>query len=67
MIQSIIFDKHLWTIISAHRWLIKHHIYPIKSPHVTKNYIHFRIKKPIGKNYVTINIGNGIMIISVYD
>lgn len=45
-IQSAIFDKDKWSIFDSHQWLIKHFIYPIKSPHVTNNYIRYRINDP---------------------
>ena len=45
-IQSVLFDKNYWDIFDSINWLHYHHLYPIKSPHITKKFIRYRIKDP---------------------
>lgn len=45
-IQSVLFDKNYWKIFDSINWLHSHHIYPIKSPHITENFIRFRVRTP---------------------
>lgn len=66
-IQSVLFNKDYWNILGAHMWLTKHHIYPIKSPHVTKNFIRFRISDPNKYSRIrTKNIGDGVELVIGY-
>jgi len=63
-IQAVLFDINKWTIISAHKWLMKHHIFPIKMPHITNRYIRFRINFPDRyRRLRTKTIENGIKFI----
>lgn len=45
-VQAVLFDVNKWDIINSHLWMQKHSIYPIKSPHITDNYIRYRIEDP---------------------
>lgn len=45
-VQAVLFDSDTWDIFGSHLWLQKHGIYPIKSPHITENYIRYRIQNP---------------------
>ncbi len=65
-IQSIIFDKNLWSVKKAKEWLRNHdYIYPKIDE--TSDFYRFRQKVP-DKNhrYRTINIGKGIEFILMY-
>ena len=65
--QAIIFNKHTWNIPSAKKWLKKHNITPIKSPHLTNNFIRFRLEDPTKfKSYATIKTKDDIDIIIGY-
>ena len=66
-VQSILFDKKLWSQKDAEKWL-KQHKYKIsyygKKVHITKNKLRYRQTKPKKEyRYRTINIGNGIEFI----
>lgn len=64
MLQSILFDKHLFTLPDAHYWLYKHHIKPIKAVHITENYYRFRINKPVSRyRYYAIKPEDGVVMI----
>jgi hypothetical protein len=67
-VQAVIFDKNIWNILGAHQWLIHHHYYPIKSPHITKHFIRFRLNDPKQyKRIRTLKLPNGIdMLIGYY-
>jgi hypothetical protein len=67
-IQSILFNKDEWDIFDSHQWLIQNNIYPVKSPHVTKKFIRYRIKDPNKfKRLRTIKTDDGIdLIIGFY-
>lgn len=45
-IQSVLFDKRLWTIRTAKSWILRHRLLPLKKPHVTKHKIRFRVDDP---------------------
>lgn len=63
-IQSVIFDKEKWPLFDSHQWLVKHDIYPIKSPHITNNFIRYRIKNPEDFNRMRMkDVGSGIKLI----
>jgi hypothetical protein len=55
-VQSIIFNKHIYTPKEAKLWL-KHNEYtPIKHVDITKNYLRYRIREPKkGHRYRMIN------------
>lgn len=69
-VQSVLFDKHIWTLSKATNWLLKNG-YKIKfgnkKPHITKSFIRFRQLTP-KKNarYRLKNIGHGIEFILEY-
>lgn len=46
MLQSVIFDRNYWDIDSSYDWLKYHHIYPMKGPHLTNKFVHWRIQSP---------------------
>ena len=64
-VQAVIFDRDKWgDIFSAHQWLLQHGIYPVKMPHITDNFIRFRISNPKRFNhFITKKIGHGIELI----
>jgi hypothetical protein len=66
-IQSVLFNRDVWNIFSAHQWLIKHFLYPIKSPDITENFIRFRINNPSKyKRFITKKLPKDIEIIIGY-
>ena len=67
-IQSVEFDKYMWTPVAAHQWLIKNHLYPSKSYHETDNYYRFRLEPPeIFSRFYTKKLSKGILgTIGVY-
>lgn len=70
MIQSILFDKELWTATKARRWLKRHGHKLLKGADITQNYIRFRLHNPReGHIYRTHNLGkaNGIKLILEYE
>lgn len=68
-IQAILFDRNIWTLLSAESWLKKHELYPIKKVHITKNYYRYRMTEPKkNKKYTTVKIDeyDGILFILIY-
>ena len=45
-LQSIAFDKYIWTNNDVYDWLNYHGIIPMKQLHITKNYRRARITNP---------------------
>lgn len=63
-VQSITFDKNVWTILGAHQWMIKHRFYPIKSPDITRNRLRFRLENPSKfSRFITKVLPKGIELI----
>jgi hypothetical protein len=63
MIQSIIFNKDLWTPQRAVKWLMDNHHKVLKIDE-TKHYYRFRQTQPKkGDTYYTKDIGKGIKLI----
>jgi hypothetical protein len=65
MIQSIIFNKHYWTIEDAVAWLLARKIKVLKY-HDTPNFVRFRLLHPVFNNYYTKELGGknrGIQLI----
>jgi hypothetical protein len=63
-IQSVLFDRSMWTVKEAQAWLMKHHFYPIKEHHITAHEIRFRLQNP--KKFVrfrTKKLHNGIDLV----
>lgn len=52
-VQSILFDKNIYNVISARQWLARHNFKPIKDVDITANKLRFRIRAPIFNNYIT--------------
>ena len=69
-VQSILFDRKIWNLQNAKKWLLKNNYkvkFENKQPHITKNFIRFRQLKPIKNNEYRIHsIGNGIDLILEY-
>jgi hypothetical protein len=64
MLQSIHFDRNIWTLHNARNWIINHHIKPIKSAHVTDRWIMYRISEPIQTDrYYSKYITDGVLYI----
>ena len=68
MQQAIIFNKNLYTLNDAKKFIKKHDLKPIKEVHQTKNYYRFWLSEPdpIKFWYVTKTIAKGIKIIIGY-
>lgn len=63
-IQSVLFDRDLWTVIEARTWLRKHKFIPIKLPHQTKNKIRFRLQNPLNfRRFRIKKLGEGIELV----
>jgi len=63
-VQSIIFDRKIYTLSNARGWLKLHGYEPIKQPHTTEHYHRYRIRKPDkNDNYITKDLRNGIKLI----
>lgn len=64
-IQSIIFNKNMYTDKEAEEWIKDHGIKPIKKVHLSKNYYRFRIINPNYNEYkyYTKILKNGILAI----
>ncbi len=62
-IQSIIFEKDMFTTKKANRWLKKNKISPIKKVHETKNYYRYRITEPDFDYYITKQLSDGIKLV----
>ena len=67
MIGSIIFDRNIWPLEDAYRWIIEHGFktsFYGKPVHITKNYYRFRQSKPNPNDYYfTKSLRNGIKLI----
>jgi hypothetical protein len=44
--QAIIFDKFYWSPLETRKWLIMHHLIPIKPMHETKKFYRYRLRDP---------------------
>ena len=62
MIQSILFDRKLWTPSKAQKWL-RNHGKKILKLDVTTHYLRYRQLPPNFKNYYTYDIGKGILLV----
>jgi hypothetical protein len=63
-IQSILFDRNIWSIPNAYSWLVEHSIKPLKKPHLTEKYIRYRIRLPTKyKRFITRKTYNGISLV----
>jgi hypothetical protein len=68
-LQAIIFRRNprydgdpVWTPRQAEEYLADHNIVPIKSAHITKNFIRYRISRPtLYKKFYTVNQGDGVL------
>lgn len=66
MLQSILFNKNIWTLQTAKRWLFDHSYRPIKSVDITANFYRFRINSPPisqNKRYYTKEMDDGVLFI----
>jgi hypothetical protein len=67
MIQSILFDRHIWSLDEAYDWLKKHNFkmsFYGKSVDIKPNHYRFRQSEPDpNHNYITKNLGDGIELI----
>jgi hypothetical protein len=63
-IQSVLFDKNKWTKKTAHKWLDRHNLYPLKSAHTTLHFIRYRIENPKKyRRFVTKKLFRGIELV----
>ena len=63
-IQSIIFDKNIWSLTRAKHYLLYHNLHPIKEMHETDHYYRFRLEQPrTHARYITKQIAKGLKII----
>lgn len=53
-VHSILFNKNIWILKDAKRWLREHDYIPIKKVDITTNFYRFRIRDP--KLYRTFRI-----------
>ncbi len=66
VLQSILFDKQIWTYRTSRTWLKKHNIIPIKEAHDMNSYFRYRINEPCNKSsntchYYSIRLPDGII------
>lgn len=67
LVQSILFNRNIWTKDMAEKWLKKYDFHPIKKAHVTKNYLRYRLHSPNKKgHYVTHELHDGILFVIKY-
>jgi hypothetical protein len=53
-IQSVLFNKNVFTEKDAEKWMKKYNLHPIKQVHITKNFLRYRQKDPtIFKHFIT--------------
>jgi hypothetical protein len=68
-IQSIMFNKQIYSIPAVYDWLKYNDFKNIKPPHITKNFIRMRLRNPkIFKHFRIKEIDNGDikMVIGYY-
>jgi hypothetical protein len=66
-IQSIIFEKLLYTPEEARKWLKKNEFKPIKHVDKTKNFLRYRIRSPKkGSRYRMIEFTDGIKAVIMF-
>lgn len=57
-LQSLVFDRSLFSPTQAKDWALSHNFKPIKPPHATQNFVHIRLRAPSGKmRYIPIEKG----------
>lgn len=66
MLQSVIINKHMYSLKEATQMIKLLNLKPIKDVHETSNYYRFRINKPKKGFYKTTHPQKGIMFIHVY-
>jgi hypothetical protein len=60
-IQSVLFDRNLYTTTDALRWVNRHRIIPLKKAEIGPRYIHIRVRNPREFERIrTLNIAHGI-------
>lgn len=63
-VQSILFDKSIWTNSNALLWLSEHNFHPLKKVHFTKNFLRYRIQNPdLFTHFFIKRIANGIELV----
>lgn len=63
-IQSVLFNRNVWSIPDAYSWLVEHDFKPMKKAHLTENNIRFRIRLPTKyKRFTTRKMGKGISLV----
>ena len=65
-VQSVVFDKQLFTPKTARKWLKKHDLIPIKHVDKTKNKLRYRLRQPGTKkqyNFRMKRITDGIQFV----
>lgn len=61
MIQSIHFNKNVFTKSQSKKWIKLHEYKPIKKMHETENFYNYRLINPIhGKKFFNKYIENGL-------
>ena len=60
-LQAIIFNKNNWTVIEAKNYIKLNNFKPLKNPHITNNFIRFRLVDPKEfKHFITKSDKSGI-------
>jgi hypothetical protein len=66
-LQTILFNRNMWTLREAKKWLSEHGKGSIKPVHKTKNEYRFRQAIPIkGAHYYSKEISPGILFVFQY-
>jgi len=63
-VQSVTFNKSIWTVVAARRWLRQHDFLPIKRVDKTPTLLRYRIKPPKQfKRFRNKSIATGINLV----
>lgn len=66
-VQSIIFEKSLYTTKNARRWLENNGFMPIKHVDISKNFYRYRVRQPrYGAKYRMIEFTDGIKAVIMF-
>lgn len=63
-IQSVVFDKNIWTLGKSKQWLINHELISENPPYEAKTYYRYRITESERYELIkTKDVGSGIKLV----
>jgi hypothetical protein len=65
VIQAVLLDKNKFTLVQAKKYIHDHKYKPIKAPHITDQFIRFRLVTPNYKKFIyrIMDLSDGVKAI----